>query len=143
MVAESITNGAPPSSVTPTEKETLVLVDGLSKIRATVCGPAKTLELKRSDFSEAARSRISACSSGFRSSSRRKCLTMNSILYFFRTAQNETGYALISALNLLLARATALSLASEASTCVRVLSIALKRSAKVRDFEFSAILLPR
>ena len=46
----------------PTAKETRVRVDDLSKITATVCGPASGVTAQRSFLSSIARSRISACS---------------------------------------------------------------------------------
>src|SRR5690606_6483377 len=56
----------PPSSRIATSKETRVLVDGLKKIRATVC-PSKLrrrLLLRRSLLSSAARSRTAVISCG-------------------------------------------------------------------------------
>ena len=70
---DSMTSGLPPRSATPVAKETRVRSDGLSNITATVCGPASGLRANRSAFIRAARSSTSACSAGFRSSSRRKC----------------------------------------------------------------------
>ena len=48
----------------PTANETRVRVEDLSKITATVCGPASGLSFQRSFLSATARSRISACSAG-------------------------------------------------------------------------------
>ena len=56
----------------PTAKDTRVRVDDLSKITATVCGPARGCCDQRSALSLAARSRISDCSAGVMLSSRRK-----------------------------------------------------------------------
>ena len=54
----------------PTANETRVRVEDLSKITATVCGPASGVSFQRSFFSATARSRISDCSAAVRSSSR-------------------------------------------------------------------------
>ena len=74
---DSMTSGLPPRSATPVAKETRVRRDGLSNITTTVCGPASGLRANRSAFIRAARSSTSACSAGFRSSSRRKCRGAN------------------------------------------------------------------
>ena len=72
-VCASMTSGWPPSSATPTVKEILVRVDGLSNSSATVRGPASGRWPNRSAFIASARSSTAACSAGLRSSSRRKC----------------------------------------------------------------------
>ena len=66
----------PPRSAMPTANDTRVRVDDLSKITATVCGPASGLRPQRSALICSARSRIAVCSAWVRSSSRRKCRVM-------------------------------------------------------------------
>ena len=70
----STTIGYPPSSAIPATNEAWVRSVGLSKMIATVCGPASGLRPYGAAFSAAARSSTSACSAAVRSSSRRKCL---------------------------------------------------------------------
>ena len=60
----------------PISKENRVRVEFLSKMTATPRGPSSGRRLNGSFFSSAASSRTSACSSGVRSSSRRKCRVM-------------------------------------------------------------------
>ena len=66
-----MTSGYPPSSLMPTLNETRVRVEDLSKITATVRGPARAWEANRSRLSASARSSTSTSSAGLRSSSRR------------------------------------------------------------------------
>src|ERR1700722_8203715 len=70
----SMTSGSPPSSPMPTVNETRVRSDGLSNRTATARGPSSGRRANRACFIAAASSRISACSAGARSSSRRKFL---------------------------------------------------------------------
>src|SRR3954451_22704461 len=76
LFAVELMSGLPPRSAMPTAKLTRVRVEDLSKITATVCGPSSGLLPHRSAFTRSARSRISACSAGLRSSSRRRCRVM-------------------------------------------------------------------
>ena len=68
----SMTIGCPPSSAMPASNDTRVRSDGFSKTTATDRGPASGRWPYRSAFIVAAMSRTAACSSGVRSSSRRK-----------------------------------------------------------------------
>ena len=77
LLAVLMMSGTPPRSAMPTAKETRVRVEDLSKITATVCGPARGRVPKRSRLSSRARSRISACSAPVTSSSRKKCRVMS------------------------------------------------------------------
>ena len=65
--------GWPPSSAMPAANDAWVRRVGLSKIIATVRGPASGRASYGAAFSAAARSSTRACSAGVRSSSRRKC----------------------------------------------------------------------
>ena len=64
LFAVEMISGVPPRSAMPTANETRVRVEDLSKMTATVCGPARGFSFHRSFFSATARSRISACSAG-------------------------------------------------------------------------------
>ena len=64
--------GNPPSSAMPVEKDTWVRSVGLSKRTATPCGPASGERTNRSSRNAMPSSSTSRCSSGVRSSSRRK-----------------------------------------------------------------------
>ena len=66
------TTGRPPSSPTATSNETLVRVDGFSKIIATERPSRLRACSRRRFFSSAARRIAAACSAGVRSSDDRK-----------------------------------------------------------------------
>ena len=70
LFAVEMISGEPPRSAMPTANDTRVRVEDLSKITATVWGPSRGFCAQRSFLSSIARSRISACSAGVRSSSR-------------------------------------------------------------------------
>jgi hypothetical protein len=86
LLAVLMISGLPPRSAIPTAKDTLVRVEDLSKMTATVRGPASGLTANRSRFSSRARSRISACSAGEMSSSRRKWRVTVSLSLMVRVA---------------------------------------------------------
>src|SRR3954465_12679645 len=93
LLPGSHTSGEPPSSATPTENDTRVRVDGLSKRTATVRGTpwgaasgVGAAAVCRVALSEAASASTSACSAGSRSSSLRKCLTVVTVRLRSRSA---------------------------------------------------------
>jgi hypothetical protein len=74
IVRASMISGWPPSWAMPISKDSRVRVELFSKITATDRGPASGLRPNGSALNSAARSSTSRCSSGVRSSSRKKCL---------------------------------------------------------------------
>src|SRR6218665_430607 len=73
LSADEMTSGTPPRSAIPTANDTRVRVDVLSKMAATVWGPASGRCANRLGFICSARSSTSACSARPRASSRKKC----------------------------------------------------------------------
>src|SRR3954453_4746919 len=72
VVAASMMIGWPPSSAMPASKDSLVRVEGFSKMTATDLGPSSGRAANGSFFIRSASSRIAVCSSAVMSSSTRK-----------------------------------------------------------------------